>query len=474
MIFGIESETLEFKKTTAELPDAVIDVVAMLNKHRRGELYFGIKNDGEVLGQMVCGSALRDVSQKLTNNIKPQIYPTIEMVNIDYKDCIRVQFEGDNIPYFAYGKAYIRVADECKQISPEELESLFKKKRGMVSPWDSSPSGKTVDDINTNFLRSYMKKANDSGRLSYKFTNRDDVLCKLELLQNGEPLNAAIAMFGKNPSLEIQMAVFATDVKHTFIDIDRATGTIDQLVDVGEQYIRRNTRWRVVRDGSPQRTEIPEVPMDAVREALLNSYAHRDAEVPQVNEIAIYSDRIEIYNPGTFPEGLTPEDYINGSESSIQRNPLLARIMYYSKDIERFGTGLQKIAKECDGAGVKYGFKRGKLGFTVIFYRTELSGLGRDVNEGQVSVPFHDGTDSGTDGTDSGTVVSTTALAVLSALENDRSIAVDGIATEISKSRRTVLRAISELKNAGIIKRVGSDRSGYWEVIDGNKGVDEE
>ncbi len=317
MIFGIESETLEFKKTTAELSDAVIDVVAMLNKHRRGELFFGIKNDGEILGQMVSGSTLRDVSQKLTSNIKPQIYPTIEMVNIDYKDCIRVQFEGDNIPYFAYGKAYIRVADECKQISPEELESLFKKKRGIASPWDSSPSGKTVDDINTNFLRSYMKKANESGRLSYKFTNRDDILRKLELLPEGEPLNAAIAMFGKNPPLEIQMAVFATDVKHTFIDIDRATGTIDQLVDIGEQYIRRNTRWCVVRDGSPQRTEIPEVPMDAVREALLNSYAHRDAEVPQVNEIAIYSDRIEIYNPGTFPEGLTPEDYINGSESSI-------------------------------------------------------------------------------------------------------------------------------------------------------------
>ncbi len=53
MIFGIESETLKFKKTTAELPDAVIDVVTMLNMHRRGGLDFGIRNDGDVLGQMV-------------------------------------------------------------------------------------------------------------------------------------------------------------------------------------------------------------------------------------------------------------------------------------------------------------------------------------------------------------------------------------------------------------------------------------
>ncbi|MDR2109645.1 MAG: ATP-binding protein, partial [Coriobacteriales bacterium] len=138
MIFGQESETLEFKKTTAEARDAVIDVAAILNKHGRGELYFGIRNDGVVVGQTVSGPTLRDVSRALTENIKPQIYPTVEMVNIDYKDCIRVQFEGESAPYFAYGKAYIRVADECKQISPEELESLFRKKRGIASPWDSA------------------------------------------------------------------------------------------------------------------------------------------------------------------------------------------------------------------------------------------------------------------------------------------------------------------------------------------------
>ena len=471
MIFGQESETLEFKKTTAETKDSVIDVVAMLNKHGRGEVYFGIRNDGEVLGQMISGSTLRDVSRALTENIKPQIYPTVEKVNIDYKDCIRVQFEGENVPYFAYGKAYVRVADECKQISPEELESLFRAKRGFVSSWDSAPSGMTVEDINTNFLRSYMKSANECGRLTYKFTNRDDILCKLKLMHGGEPNNTAVAMFGKNSPLEIQMAVFATDVKHTFIDIDRATGTINQLVDIGEQYIRRNIRWRVVRDGSPQRTEIPEVPMEAVREALLNSYAHRDAEIPQTNEIAIYSDRIEIYNPGTFPEGLTPEDYIYGSESSIQRNPLLANIMYNSKDIEKFGSGLQKIARECEGAGVKYGFKCGKLGFTVIFYRTEISGIGRDFDEGQVlgtSEPVR-GSDNGSDGSDRGSdngSAENAKGALLKYMIENPKITYNELAEKLALGRRTVQRHIQSLKDEGQIRRVGSERSGHWEVVE--------
>lgn len=374
MIFGRESETMEFKKTTAEAREAVADAAAILNMHGRGEIYFGIKDDGTVVGQTVSASSLRDVARAVTDNLKPQIYPEIDVVVIDSKQCVRMRFEGSDQPYFAYGCAYMRVADESKKLSPAEIGRLFERKRGQASTWDSAPSGKTPEDVSANALRSYTKKANESGRLEYRFTNRDDILRRLDLMEGGEIRNAALAMFGKSAPAEIQMAIFATDVKHTFIDIDRKRGTIAEMVDAGTQYIRRNIRWRVVRDGSPSRTEVPEVPIEAVREALLNSYAHRDWRIPQTNEIAIFSDRIEIYNPGTFPEGLTPQDFIDGSGRSVRRNPLLSQILYYSKDIESFGTGLRKIATECEGAGVRYGFETGKMGFSAIFYRPDPSG----------------------------------------------------------------------------------------------------
>ena len=83
-------------------------------------------------------------------------------------------------------------------------------------------------------------------------------------------------------------------------------------------------------DGSVQRKEIPEIPMDAIREALVNSYCHRLYTSSQNNEITIYSNRIEIYNPGTFPDGLTPQDFIEGYEHSIKRNPLLAQLYVFS------------------------------------------------------------------------------------------------------------------------------------------------
>ena len=119
------------------------------------------------------------------------------------------------------------------------------------------------------------------------------------------------------------------------------------------------------------RTEIPEIPVEAIREALLNSFCHKDYVSGESNEVAIYKNRIEIYNPGTFPEGMDPIDYIERVERPIRRNPKIARMMYYSKDIESFGTGLRRIAETCEKAGVRYEFQKKKTGFVVCFYRME-------------------------------------------------------------------------------------------------------
>lgn len=65
MGLGIETEILEFKKSTGELKEAMHSISAILNKHQYGELYFGVKADGTVVGQTVTEESLREVSQKL-------------------------------------------------------------------------------------------------------------------------------------------------------------------------------------------------------------------------------------------------------------------------------------------------------------------------------------------------------------------------------------------------------------------------
>jgi ATP-dependent DNA helicase RecG len=370
---GKESETVEYKKSTAKLKEGVISIAAMLNKHNCGELYFGVRNNGVILGQALTKKALRNVSQAIIAHIEPELRPVITEVVIADKACIKVTFKGDNVPYFAYGRAYTRVGDEDRALSPLEIREYFTKQITGDTPWDSMLSDKTTADIHEPALVRFIEKANANGRMDYVYTSIEDFLIKLDLMRDNRLTNTAKIMFCKNSGLEYQMAIFASNERLTFNDIKRKRGTIAELVDASEKYIRNNIKWRVEFDGSLGRKEIPEIPMEAVREALINSFCHRDYEVFQNNEISIYKNRIEIYNPGTFPQGLTPQDFIEGSERSIKRNPQIAEMLYYSKDVETFGTGLRRIANACKNAGVKVNFHVLKAGFTVIFYRDETN-----------------------------------------------------------------------------------------------------
>ena len=368
---GIENEILEFKKSTGELKEAMYSICAILNKHQHGELYFGVKPDGTPIGQVVTEESLREVSQKIKNHIEPKIYPEINKVVLDGRDCIHVKFSGEQIPYFAYGVAKIRVADEDLTMSPEEITSLILKSGREGNRWENLVSNKTVDDVDEELLKEYTTQAHDVGRIAISYTDKKTVLNQLELTDGDKLLNAGKALFSDDLIQDVQMAIFATSERLTFNDIQRHHGPVLKLVDIAESYIKSNIHWKVEFTGARQRTEIPEIPVDAIREALLNSFCHKDYSSGESNEVAIFKDRVEIYNPGTFPEGMEPQDFIDRAERPIRRNPKIARILYYSKDIESFGTGLRRIAEACEEAGVRYEFKKLKSGFVVCFYRSE-------------------------------------------------------------------------------------------------------
>lgn len=62
MKFGDENEQIEFKKSTGKLKKAIVSIVAILNKHDLGDVYFGVRNDGTVVGQNITDHTLREVS----------------------------------------------------------------------------------------------------------------------------------------------------------------------------------------------------------------------------------------------------------------------------------------------------------------------------------------------------------------------------------------------------------------------------
>ena len=460
MKVGKENEKLEFKKTTSELKEGVISMAAILNKHGGGELYFGVRNDGTVLGQTVSDKTLRDISQAVFNHLEPKVYPKIELVYIDDKQCVQVDFSGEEAPYFAYGRAYIRVADEDKVMSPAELENYFLRKIERKEPWDNEASDIVPSDIDESVLKEFMERANQAERIGFTYTNNDDVLNRLNLIKGGKVKNAAVALFRGFGLLEVQMAIFATAERLTFNDINRCGGNITQLASIAERYIRNNIRWRVVFDGSMQRKEIPEIPMDAIREAIINSFCHRDYKsFSQNNEIVIFSNRVEIFNPGAFPEGLTPKDFINGAGYSVKRNPLLAQLMYYVKDIESFGTGLKRISDACDAAEVKVEFQKRKKGFSVVFYRPDAFSIS---DAGDVASMKVQSADSKCKNCTLNCTLS--EKAIIEYVEANPTATQSSIAASIGKSLRSIKTDMAHLQEIGVLKREGSCRDGRWVV----------
>ncbi|MDR2712595.1 MAG: putative DNA binding domain-containing protein [Clostridiales bacterium] len=465
MKVGKESEKLEFKKSTAELKEGIISIAAILNKHGGGELYFGILNDGTPCGQTVSEKTLRDISQAVSNHIEPKIYPNINEVFIGQEACIHIEFSGKEPPYYAYGRAYMRVADEDKVMSAAELERFILKKNYGHDTWDSELSNKTVGNVDEEILKEYLEQANKAGRIDFTFSGNKETLEKLSVTDGDAITNAGCALLIGFHLLEVQMAVFATKQKLTFLDIRRGRGNVRQLIETAVQYVIEKMNWRVVLDGSIQRKEIPEIPVSAIREAITNSYCHRDYRSTQNNEVAVYSDRIEIYNPGRFPDGLTPEDFINRKNRSVKRNPNLAQLLYYSKDIESFGTGLQRISDECKEAGIKVEFEMLKMGFAVVFYRPDASvfpGVGDVDNNADSDV---DGdVDSDTNSIAENIDANGLNARIVEIMKNNPKVSAKQLSEAVGINPRNVQGHIKTLKESGLIERVGSPKSGHWVV----------
>lgn len=268
-----ESETIELKKSSSELKEALVSISAILNKHGKGEIYFGVKNDGAVVGQSVSETTLRKISKAVSDKIEPKIFPNIEEVILDDKSCVKVSFDGADAPYWANGKAYVRVADEDRQLSARELEKIIVEKNKNCFGWDDqSVERAAISDIEESNLRSFVSRANSAGRLKESFSGCDTVLSKLNLISpDGKLTNTAMALFCENNNIKLQMAIFATENKVTFNDIKQEEGTLFDLLDKAELYLRNNLRWRV-QFGKLEREEIPEIPIEALREALVNSF----------------------------------------------------------------------------------------------------------------------------------------------------------------------------------------------------------
>ena len=444
--FGHETEELEFKRSTGEVHDAMKDVVAILNKHEKGILYFGVAPNGDVKGLQVAESTLRDVSRVVFESIKPQIYPQIQKITIDGCDIIEVKFSGKNKPYSAYGKYYIRVADESRELTPAELKEMMLSSE-YSERWEQFETEYTIKDVDEAALKDFYNRATACGRLPDEGFDAEKLLNKLCLLKNGKLNNAGYVLFGNNGPVTLKMAVFASEEKLTFLDINRAEDSIFRLVDTALTYIKKNIRWRA-EIGSVTREEIPEIPLKALREIVINSFAHAQYGTTTQHEIDIHPGKVVIYNPGEFPPEFSPEDFATKNLSSIIRNELIAKVLYLCHDIESFGSGFKRVYTLCNQNGVECSYEKTPIGFSFVFLRNDPNAK-INVPKNDKNVPI---------------VLSKTEKAVYELLKVQPNLTREELSIEISKTVKTVQRALDGLKMKGLIARVGNTRTGYWRI----------
>ena len=153
-------------------------------------------------------------------------------------------------------------------------------------------------------------------------------------------------------------------------------GDVFELVDQATSFVMsRIDNWVGTREEG-EKADIPtrpELPIDAVKEAIVNAVCHRDYTSNASVQIMLFRDRLEVWNPGTLPYGLTVQK-LHGPHKSLPANPLLADPMYWNGYIEKVGTGTEDIINKCREYGLKTPEFYQEEDFRVVIWRKKNDG----------------------------------------------------------------------------------------------------
>ena len=129
--------------------------------------------------------------------------------------------------------------------------------------------------------------------------------------------------------------------------------------------------------------------------------------------------------------------------------PVIAKMLFLSKSIEQFGSGFKRINSLCEDARIKYSYERSDNGFKFIIYRPKIISDTVDVT---YDVTYNKS-------------LNETERAVLAVLRQNSKISREEMAGSVSKTVRTVQRALVSLTEKGYIRRVGAKKNSTWEVL---------
>ncbi|MDI9597256.1 MAG: ATP-binding protein [Atribacterota bacterium] len=361
----IESQTTEFK---ASWRDEYLKSISAFANTNGGKLLIGFDDRGNPIGVRNSKKLLEDIPNKIINKLG--ITPSVELIKEQNKEiiCISVQPAPTMISY--NGKHYIRCGSTTQEVNGTELSQLILKKAGKT--WDSLFSEVGLENINEKTVDRFRELANNKISSISKSDSINKIFSNLDLINNDKKIkNAALLLFGNNPqnnfiSAKSRVGRFKSSIN--IADTVIAEGNIFNQLEIVLEAIKKHLNVKFeIKD--IQRKDVWDYPLEAIREAVINSLIHKDYLSTAEIQIKIYDDKIWIWNPGKLPSELKVDD-LKKDHSSYPRNPLIANVFYLAGYIERWGSGTKRIVDLCKEQGLpEPEYKEEQGGFSVWFFK---------------------------------------------------------------------------------------------------------
>ncbi len=360
IVAGGESEISEFRKSTGQLRRAAETLCGMLNGNG-GRVLIGVTPEGRILGQTVSDKTIREVAEVLQKFEPPASIAQVRVNVADNKAVLVLEAipNPESRPYAFDGRPYQRIGSTTSILPQATYQRLLNERAHSRIRWENQPAeGYDNADLDSEEILRTVRLGIAAGRLPESTGNAvPDILERLRLLRDGRPNQASVVLFGSRfmpdyPQCQLRLARFRGVNKSEFLDQRQIEGHAFHLLEEAMLFLRRHlpVAGRII-PGLFEREDEPLFPLEALREALVNAFCHRDYTIiGGAVSLAIYDDRLEIWSDGALPFDLKPDD-LKREHPSRPRNPLIAQVFYLRGIIERWGRGTQKIVELCVKAG---------------------------------------------------------------------------------------------------------------------------
>lgn len=428
MNLGQENEYQEFKTSLAQLDKGLKSLTAMLNRHGRGCVFFGVDDHGEVIGLDVGKNTLLEIRNKISLLIDPKVINNIELLKDNEKDYIKITAQGSDIPYSFDGRYYWRNVSSDEQASNDLLRKmLVAGDKDIIRQIPSENQNLTFVGL-CNAINSQGQHAQDSAQFRQSYG----------LINNEGQLNMMAFLLSDQNTFEIKFVEFEGRNKavlsHRTVYTDQSL--IESTMAVLNKVKPLNSKSINVTEGI--RREIDLFSYEAFREAWINAVVHNSWQEKIPPAVYLYDDRIEIVSYGGLPYGLSQEAFYSGT--SLPVNRALLTVFIANRLSEQTGHGNPFIVSNYGREAFELG--NGMVKVTLRFAFKPLHVMLRQADE----------------------TLTETQRSLLGFLKSNPNSKLADVASEFGITLIGVKKAVAKLQAMGLIKREGSKRFGKWVV----------